>query len=77
MFASHRRLRNPSHWLSKHIAQAGSEGTNIICFPECYVPGYRVKGKQIPPPDPTFLNRAWGEIAQSAAKTNIAVILWH
>jgi predicted amidohydrolase len=57
------------------IAQAGSEGTNIICFPECFVPGYRAKGKQIPPPDPAFLNRAWGEIAQSAAKTNIAVIL--
>jgi predicted amidohydrolase len=57
------------------IAQAGSEGAHIICFPECYVPGYRGKGKLVTPPDPAFLDRAWSEIAQSAAKTNIAVIL--
>lgn len=57
------------------ILQAGSEHANIICFPECYIPGYRAKGKQIPPPNPTFLNRAWEEIANAAAKTNVAVIL--
>jgi predicted amidohydrolase len=57
------------------IAEAGREGADIICFPECYVPGYRAQGKQIPPPDPAFLNRAWDEIAESAGRANIAVIL--
>jgi predicted amidohydrolase len=27
------------------IAQAAMERAGIICFPECYVPGYRAKGK--------------------------------
>jgi predicted amidohydrolase len=57
------------------IAEAGRERADIICFPECYVPGYRAKDKQIPPPDPAFLNRAWGQTAESAAKANVAVIL--
>jgi len=57
------------------IAQAGTEHTDIICFPECYVPGYRAKNKRIPSPDPAFLNRAWDEIGRSAAKANVAVIL--
>jgi predicted amidohydrolase len=57
------------------IVQAGTEHADIICFPECYVPGYRAKDKHIPPPDPAFLNRAWDEIGRSAAKANVAVIL--
>ena len=57
------------------ITQAGKEHADIICFPECYVPGYRGKDKQISPPDPVFLNRAWDEIAQSAGKASVAVVL--
>ena len=57
------------------VAEAGSEGAAIICFPECYVPGYRAKGKMVPPPDPAFLERAWSRIASGAAKANVAVIL--
>jgi predicted amidohydrolase len=57
------------------IAQAGVEQAGIICFPECFVPGYRLMGKQVPPPDPAFLERAWTAIAAAAAKANIAVIL--
>ena len=56
------------------IAQASQQGARIICFPECFVPGYRV-GKPVPPPDPVFLERAWSGIAAAAAKANIAVIL--
>jgi predicted amidohydrolase len=56
------------------IAQAGIKGARIICFPECFVPGYRV-GKAVPPPDPAFLERAWSVIAQAAAKANITVVL--
>src|SRR5437660_471008 len=57
------------------IAQASTERAGIICFPECFVPGYRGMGKQAPPPDPAFLERAWSAIAAAAAKANLAVIL--
>ena len=56
------------------IAQAATERAGIICFPECFVPGYRV-GKKIPPPDPLFLERAWSLVAAAAAKAGIAVVL--
>jgi predicted amidohydrolase len=56
------------------IAQASIERAGIICFPECYVPGYRV-GKAVPPPDPAFLERAWSVIAAAARKANLAVVL--
>ena len=56
------------------IAQASNEGVALICFPECFVPGYRV-GKSVPPPDPAFLENAWSSIAAAAAKANVAVIL--
>ena len=57
------------------IAQSGRERARIICFPECFVPGYRGMGKQVPPPDATFLERAWSNIAAAAAAANVAVIL--
>lgn len=57
------------------IAQAGTARIRVICFPECYVPGYRAPGKRVPPPDPAFLERAWAEIASAAANARVAVIL--
>src|SRR5512143_1630850 len=57
------------------IAQASTERAGIICFPECFVPGYRGMGKRVPPPDTAFLERAWSVIAAAAAKANIAVVL--
>jgi predicted amidohydrolase len=57
------------------IAQASSERAGLICFPECFTPGYRGMGKLVPPPDAAFLERAWSTIAAAAAKANLAVIL--
>ena len=57
------------------VAEAGRQGAGIICFPECYVPGYRAENKRIPPPDQRFLERAWSLIADSAAKARVAVVL--
>jgi predicted amidohydrolase len=57
------------------IDQASINGARIICFPECFVPGYRGIGKPVPPPDPAFLERAWSEIAKAAAKASITVLL--
>jgi len=57
------------------IAHASLERAAVICFPECFVPGYRAIGKPVPPPDPVFLERAWSAIAAAAAEVNVAVIL--
>jgi predicted amidohydrolase len=57
------------------IAQASAEQAEIICFPECFVPGYRAAGKAVPPPDPVFLERAWSSVAAAAAEANVAVVL--
>jgi predicted amidohydrolase len=57
------------------IARASTERADIICFPECFVPGYRGVGKHVPPPDRAFLERAWSVIAAAAAKANLAVVL--
>jgi predicted amidohydrolase len=57
------------------IARASSQGARIICFPECFLPGYRGMGKSGPPPDPEFLERAWSVVAQAAAAGRITVVL--
>jgi predicted amidohydrolase len=57
------------------IAQAAAAGAGIICFPECFVPGYRGLGYIVPPPDQAFLERAWAAIAAAAGKAGVAVIL--
>lgn len=57
------------------IAGAGVERADIVCFPECFVPGYRCPGRLVPPLDRAFLERAWSIIAHAAAKADVAVIL--
>jgi predicted amidohydrolase len=57
------------------IAQAATERAGLICFPECFVPGYRAMGKTIPRPDQAFLDGAWSAVQAAAAMANVAVIL--
>jgi predicted amidohydrolase len=57
------------------IRQAGVSNADIVCFPECYVPGYRALGKSIPPADAAFLGRAWSALADAAAAAKVAVVL--
>lgn len=57
------------------IAQAANEDAAIVCFPECYVPGYRTAGKQMAPPNAAFLERAWSDIASAARDADITVVL--
>jgi len=57
------------------IARASLDRAAIICFPECFVPGYRGPGKKVSSPDRKFLDRAWSTIAAAAAKATIAVVL--
>jgi len=60
---------------SEAIRQAGLEQAAMICFPECYVPGYRGFGRTIAAPDPVFLERAWATIAATAAQCQVGVVL--
>ncbi len=57
------------------IAHAGARGAQVICFPECYVPGYRGLGFTPPSPDRAFLERAYATCAEAAAAAKIAVVL--
>lgn len=57
------------------IHQASVKKARIICFPECFVPGYRGLGKRLPPADAAFLERAWSVVARAAAKASVTVIL--
>ena len=57
------------------IDQASANGAGVICFPECFIPGYRGLGKAVPPPDQEFLERAWSATASAAAAAGITVIL--
>ena len=78
VLANIRRAASPeeSVSLAEHaIEQAAAERASIVCFPECYVPGYRWPGRFVPPPDAAFLDTAWKSIADTAARSRIAVIL--
>jgi len=57
------------------IREASDLGADLVCFPECFIPGYRAPGKQVPTPDPAFLSRAWAAVAAAAGKAGVAVIL--
>jgi predicted amidohydrolase len=57
------------------IAGAAAQGAGIVCFPECFVPGYRALDVPPPPADPQFLERAWTEVAGAAAEHGVAVVL--
>lgn len=57
------------------VADAAAQGALIVCFPECFVPGYRWPDVPAPPPEPAFLEAAWAEVADAARSAGVAVIL--
>lgn len=57
------------------IVEAGDREAQVICFPECYVPGYRWPGAALPAPNQAFLDKAWATVASSARRASIAVVL--
>jgi predicted amidohydrolase len=57
------------------VARAASEGARIVCFPECFVPGYRAPEKRVPPPSAAFLEGAWSRVAAAARAACIGVVL--
>ena len=57
------------------IERASVEKAAVVCFPECYVPGYRALDKTVPAPTAAFLERAWSDIAETAAAAKVGVVL--
>jgi predicted amidohydrolase len=57
------------------IADAGHAGAAIVCFPECYVPGYRAPGRTVAEPDRLFLERAFQRTRAAAARAGITAII--
>jgi predicted amidohydrolase len=57
------------------VADAGRQGASVICFPECFIPGYRWPGTTPAAPDPAFLERALATVAEAARTASVTVIL--
>ena len=57
------------------IEGASAAGAEVICFPECFVPGYRAVGRNVASPKAELLEEAWFAIAQKAAKGCVTVVL--
>ena len=57
------------------IAEAARAGANLVCFPECFVPGYRALGAPVPPADADWLETAHAQVAAAAGEAGIAVAL--
>lgn len=57
------------------VEEAGTAGAAVVCFPECFVPGYRTAGKGVAPPDAAFLDAAWDRIAAAAGRARVGAVL--
>ena len=57
------------------IAEAAEAGALLVCFPECFVPGYRALGAPVPPADADWLEEAHTQVAAAAGEAGIAVAL--
>lgn len=57
------------------IEEAAKKRVDVLCFPECYVPGYRSPTREMEPPENAFLQQAWSRLAAAAGRRNLAVIL--
>jgi predicted amidohydrolase len=57
------------------LAGAGARGARIVCFPECFIPGYRLPARPVPPHDPAALEAAWSAVAAAAGKAGVAAVL--
>lgn len=57
------------------IEAAARAEAALICFPECFVPGYRALGAPVPLADPEWLARAHRSVAAAAARVGVTVVL--
>lgn len=57
------------------MEESSTGGAAVVCFPECFLPGYRVQVPHQLPPDPDWLAKAWSTIDKKAADLCICVVL--
>jgi predicted amidohydrolase len=57
------------------VGAAGDAGAAVICFPECYVPGYRAQGRDVGPPDGPWLTSATARVGDAAREAGLSVVL--
>lgn len=57
------------------IKAASDENTTLVCFPECYLPGYRLLNRKVSYVSKEFLEGAWKRVREAAAINKINVIL--
>ena len=57
------------------MQDARDAGARVVCFAECYVPGYRAPSRQVPPPDAAWLEQAYARLAAAAGRIGIAAVI--
>ncbi|TWT70570.1 Carbon-nitrogen hydrolase [Crateriforma conspicua] len=75
--ANVRPARDADHALEivlETMVAAAKGGASIVCFPECFLPGYRTE-PSVRQPSETWLNQAWAVVDEKAADLSICVIL--
>ena len=60
---------------SEFLAEAADAGVDLVCFPECYVPGMRGQDFDVPPPDQREQANALEAIRGAAATHAVAAIV--
>ena len=59
----------------RFIAEAGTRGVDVVCFPEAYLPGLRGFDFPVPPRDHARQEAALTTVRQAAARHGVAVII--
>ncbi|HWA73535.1 MAG TPA: carbon-nitrogen hydrolase family protein [Polyangiaceae bacterium] len=57
------------------VKQSALAGAAVVCFPECFLPGYRSAGRAGAPPNRDFLEHAYASIAETASLSRVTVVL--
>jgi predicted amidohydrolase len=57
------------------LAEAAGKGVDIVCFPECYIPGMRGQHFDVAPPDQRRQAAALESVRAAAARHGVATVL--
>lgn len=57
------------------IKRSKEQKCDIVCFPECYIPGMREQGVELPPHNQEIAEHALEEIRKAAEQNSMAVII--
>lgn len=62
-------------WVERFVAEAADGDADIVCFPECYIPGLRGQDFEVEAHDPNRLVEARERVCNLAAAYRIGVII--